>query len=340
MRKLASIRKIRNIEPIEGADRIEVATVDGWKIVVNKGLHEIGDLIIYCEIDSFLPIREEFEFLRKTSFKKMADGSEGFRLKTIRMRGTYSQGLVLQYSVLPKGDFKVGEDVTEILKIRKYEAPIPPSLEGEVKGMFPSFIRKTDEERIQNYAEEYDEFRKHSFFVSEKLDGTSCTMYYNAKLAEDIDDLFGVCSRNLNLKETEKSTQWKLARKLDIETNMKKLGRNLAIQGEIIGEGIQKNLYKILGQQFRVFNIFDIDNHRYLPKDEMLQIIKSFGLETVPTVYKNIDLPETIEDILKMAEGNSLLNRKLSREGLVWVSNNTEQRISFKTISNKFLLKH
>ena len=340
MRKLASIRKIKNIEPIAGADRIEVVTVDGWKIVVNKGLHEIGDLVVYCEIDSFLPIREEFEFLRRTSLKKMADGSEGFRLKTIKMRGTYSQGLVLRTSVLPEGDFNVGDDVTEILKIRKYEAPVPPSLEGEVKGMFPSFIRKTDEERIQNYAEDYADFKKYNYFVSEKLDGTSCTMYYYTKLAEEGDDLFGVCSRNLNLKETEKSTQWKLARTFDIEAKMKKLGQNLAIQGEIIGEGIQKNLYKILGQQFRVFNIFDIDRYEYLPKEEMLKTIELFGLETVPTVYKDVNLPESIDEILLMAEGNSLLNRKLSREGLVWVSNNSKQRISFKTISNRFLLKH
>jgi len=339
MRKLASIRKVKMIEPIKGADRIEVVTVDGWKVVANKGAHQVGDLVIYCEIDSFLPVREEFEFLRRTSFKKMADGSEGFRLKTIRLRGVLSQGLLLQMSVLPDGDYQVGDDVTEILNIQKYEAPIPPSLEGEVKGMFPSFIRKTDEERIQNLTEEYEEYRKYTFFASEKLDGTSCTFYFNQHLQGE-DDLFGVCSRNLNLKETENSTQWRLARESNLEEKMRKLGRNIALQGEIIGEGIQKNLYKLRGQKFMLFNIYNIDTHDYIPKEEMLEIAETLGLTTVPTVYTEIELPETIDEILKMAEGKSLLNPQLEREGLVWVSINANRRISFKTISNRFLLKH
>lgn len=339
MRKLASIRKVRLIEPIEGADRIEVVTVDGWKVVANKGAHQLGDLVIYCEIDSFLPLREEFEFLRRTSFKKMADGSEGFRLKTIRLRGVLSQGLLLQMSVLPHGDYQVGDDVTDLLNIQKYEAPIPPSLEGEVKGMFPSFIRKTDEERIQNLTEEYETYRNYKFFASEKLDGTSCTFYFNQHLQGE-DDLFGVCSRNLNLIETEISTQWRLAREIELAEKMQKLGRNMALQGEIIGERIQKNLYKLRGQKFMLFNIFDIDAHDYIPKEEMLEIAEGFGLTTVPTVYKEIELPETIEEILKIGEGKSLLNPQLEREGLVWVSVSSERRISFKTISNRFLLKH
>ena len=71
-RKLATIRKINDLSPIEGADKIEVATVDGWKVVVAKDVgHKIGDWVVYCEIDSFLPIKEEFEFLRKSSYKKM-----------------------------------------------------------------------------------------------------------------------------------------------------------------------------------------------------------------------------------------------------------------------------
>ena len=114
----------------------------------------------------------------------------------------------------------------------------------------------------------------------------------------------------------------------------------MALQGEIIGERIQKNLYKLRGQKFMLFNIFDIDAHDYIPKEEMLEIAEGFGLTTVPTVYKEIELPETIEEILKIGEGKSLLNPQLEREGLVWVSVSSERRISFKTISNRFLLKH
>jgi RNA ligase (TIGR02306 family) len=110
MRKLASIRRIKDINPIVGADKIELCTVDGWKVVVAKDVnHKIGDLVIYCEVDSFLPIREEFEFLRKSSYKKMADGSEGFRLRTIRLKGQISQGLILPLTILEGEDeMKIG----------------------------------------------------------------------------------------------------------------------------------------------------------------------------------------------------------------------------------------
>ena len=100
MRKLATIQKIKEILPIEGADAIELAIVNGWKVVVGKNVeHKEGDYVIYCEIDSFLPIKEEFEFLRKSSYKKMADGTEGFRLRTIKLRGQVSQGLIIPINV-------------------------------------------------------------------------------------------------------------------------------------------------------------------------------------------------------------------------------------------------
>ena len=121
---------------------------------------------------------------------------------------------------------------------------------------------------------------------------------------------------------------------------MKNLGRNIALQGEIIGEGIQKNKYKIKDQEFRLFNIFDIDKYSYLSKIEMLEIAEQFDLRFVPTVFESIKLPETIDEILKLAEGKSILNTQSEREGLVWVSVDSPERFSFKTISNKFLLKY
>lgn len=331
MRKLVTIRKITDLQPIKKADRIEIAIVDGWKVVVNKGIHQIGELVVYCEIDSLLPIREEFEFLRKSSYKKMANGVEGFRLKTIRLRGVYSQGLVLPTSILSDQNVKEGDDVTEALGVVKYDPPIPPELAGVAKGQFPSFIKKTDEERIQNFADEYDEMRKFTYFASEKLDGTSCTMFFK--------EYFGICSRNLELLESD-STQWRLARESGLADKLISLGRNIALQGEIIGEGIQKNKYKLKGQEFRLFNIFDIDKYEYLPKSEVLELAEYFGLKIVPTVYRNFELPLTIDELLKIAEGKSVLNTLTEREGLVWVANDSPTRISFKTISNKFILKH
>lgn len=356
-RKLASIRKISYIEPIEGADKIELVTVDGWKVVVAKGVgHKVGDFVIYCEIDSFLPVREEFEFLRKSSFKKMGD-QEGFRLKTIKLRGQISQGLILPLSVLEgEGEMKIGiskqpwgdqlqlgpydnalvieegVDVTEMLGIVKYEPPIPAELAGKVKGIFPSFLSKTDEERVQNFAKEYQEWKlqsKHQFYVTEKLDGSSATFYIN-------NGEFGVCSRNLELIETEENTFWKVARQMDLENKMRSLNRNVCFQGELIGEGIQKNPYKLKGQTVRFFNVFDIDKHQRVAFNEFLDVLNQLDLQHVPILSQEFDLPETIHDMLKYAEGKSILNQQTEREGVVVRS--MDNTISFKAISNKFLL--
>jgi RNA ligase (TIGR02306 family) len=329
-RKLASIQTILDIQPIEGADLIEVAKVNDWKLVTKKGEFKIGDKAIYCEIDSFLPIREEFEFLRKSSYKKMLD-VEGFRLKTIRLRGQISQGLLLPLSILKCDDvFNVGDDVTELLGIIKYEKPLPAELAGLVKGNFPSFIPKTDEERIQNCTKYYEEYRKHLFYETEKLDGSSETIYLN-------NNEFGVCSRNLDLLETEGNTFWSVARKLKIEEKLKEIGYNVAIQGELIGEGIQGNPYKIKGQTLRIFNIFNIDKQEYLNLNEFKETLKKIDLESVPILSENIILPETIEELILSADGKSVLNLNFSREGKVIRSH--DRTISFKVISNDFLLK-
>ena len=357
MRKLASIQKIREIKPIEGADVIELAIVNNWQVVVAKNVgHKVGDFVVYCEIDSFLPIREEFEFLRKTSYKKMGD-QEGFRLKTIKLRGELSQGLLLPISVLegpdemkigiskqPWGDqlqlgpyddalvIEEGVDVTDLLGIVKYEPPIPAELSGKVKGNFPSFLRKTDEERVQNLTKEYEQYIQsdQKFYITEKLDGSSATFYFK-------DGVFGVCSRNLELLETAENTFWKVARELDLENKMKKFGINMSLQGELIGEGIQGNPYKIKGQTVKFFNVFDIDKQEYQPLYEMTRTLGKMGLQNVPIIDEFFKLPGTIDELLLQAEGKSVLNPSAEREGLVIRS--IDRKISFKAISNRFLLK-
>ena len=337
-RKLATVRIITDIKPIEGADMIELATVGGWNVVVAKNVgHKVNDKVVYCEIDSFLPIREEFEFLRKSSYKKMGD-QEGFRLKTIRLRGQVSQGLILPIGVLPITEFATahnlpeGMDVTEMLGIVKYEPPIPAELSGKVKGQFPSFLRKTDEERVQNLVKEYEEYRiqsKHQFYITEKLDGSSATFYLN-------NGEFGVCSRNLELLETEGNTFWKVAREMDLENKLRQYGRNLSLQGELIGEGIQGNPYKIKGHTVKFFNVFDIDKQQRVAINEFLTIMDELNLDFVPYLEVPAMLPNTVEGMLKYAEGKSRLNDKTEREGVVVRS--MDNTISFKAISNNFLL--
>jgi len=345
MRKLASIKKIDNIEPIEGANVIELAVVGGWKVVVAKNVgHQIGDLVVYCEIDSFLPIEPEFEFLRTSSYKKLVDGTEGFRLKTIRLRGQISQGLILpladSINVIKRRNSEVYNemlnedmDVSELLGIIKWDPPVPVLLSGTAKGNFPSFIQKTDEERVQNLNKYYNQWKEQDleFYVTEKLDGSSSTFYFR-------DGEFGICSRNLELTENEDNTFWKVANELGLREKLTSLGRNLALQGELIGEGIQKNRYGIKGHTVRFFNVFDIDKFEKVSYDDFVEIMDRLELQTVPvTTVPGFKLPETVADMIEFAEAKSVMNPKVDREGVVIRSR--DNKISFKAISNKFLLK-
>lgn len=351
MRKLASIQKIRDIQPIEGADAIEVATINSWKVVVAKNVgHKPGDKVVYFEIDSFLPIEPEFEFLRKTSYRKLETGEEGFRLKTMKLRGELSQGLIIPlkvaYEVANRKSsipMKIetweiaaeGTEVTTLLGVTKWDLPLPAELEGKAKGYLPSFITKTEEERIQNFTKPYELWKEKKcyFFITEKLHGESISFYINQ-------GVYGVCTHRLELLEPKSSEVysvfWRVGENLGIKEKLTSLGRNICIQGELIGEGIFKNKYRIKGNTVRFFNAFDIDKQERLTFHEFKTLMEKLGLEIVPVLGVGVSLPETIEEILKWAEGKSVLNPKTEREGIVIKS--LDFQISFKAISNKFLL--
>ncbi|MFT6338067.1 MAG: RNA ligase (TIGR02306 family) [Halioglobus sp.] len=328
MRKLASIRAISEVRYHPNADKLAIYKVDGWNVIDGIARYQKGAFVIYCEIDSFLPIKPEFEFLRKSSFKKMGI-YEGFRLKTIRLRGILSQGLLISTDVLPVNlEYKIGDDVTEVLEIIKYEMPLPTNLNGEVAGDFSSVVIKTDEERLQNL--NYSELVNQKYTVTEKLDGSSCTFYYH-------NEHFGVCSRNLELADSENNSLWQIARKYGLESKLSDYGDSIAIQGEIIGLGIQKNIYKLNEVNFKVFKVFDIKEGEYYSIDEMIEPSKKLGLATVPVLDRDFSLPNTVDDLLIYADSKSELS-EATREGLVLYSNKA-QNVHFKIISNKFLEK-
>ena len=335
MRKLATIQKIADVQPIEGADKICKYKVNDWWVVDQIDKYQVGDKVIYCEIDSFLPVRPEFEFLRKSSYKKLSDIAEGFRLKTIKLRGQVSQGLILKYGLLLGENsyypLLVGEDVSERLGITKYEPPIPACLSGQVKGTFPAFLNKTDEERIQNLSSVYPVWKNNKFYVTEKLDGSSMTCYIR-------DGEFGVCSRNMDLTETEGNAFWQAARSAKIEERLRAKGYdNICIQGELLAPGVQGNKYKVSKPELRVFNVFDIVTGEYYSKDDMKDFCWKMELNTVPILDEEFSLPNSVEDLLSYAEGKSQL-ADVEREGVVVRTDG--KKISFKVISNKFLLKN
>jgi RNA ligase (TIGR02306 family) len=335
MRKLASIQKIRALEPIEGADAIEKASVLGWQLVVKKGEYEVGDLCIYVEIDSILPEKEEFEFLR----------NKNFRIKTIRLRGQISQGICFPLSFLPN-DFEVVEDsdCTEVLGIIKYEMPIPAHLAGLVKGAFPSFIPKTDETRVQVLQNLLDKYAGTKCYVTEKLDGSSATFYLK-------DGEFGVCSRNLELLEDEKNSFWKVARTLNLEEKLRTLNGNFALQGELVGEGIQGNKLNIKGQTAYFFNVFNIDKYEYLSFESLKNFLQAIDLEMVPVLSEDYLLENDIPKLVERANIKTSMNPKAWAEGIVIrplvetadreFTNELDfgGRISFKVINPEFLLK-
>ncbi|MFW6246853.1 MAG: RNA ligase family protein [bacterium] len=189
---------------------------------------------------------------------------------------------------------------------------------------------------IENTSMEYDiEVAKtHCFFANNILVHNSSTTYYWK------DGEFGVCGRNWEYYEDPKNSMWKFARQNKIEEKMGDLGRNLALQGEIIGEGIQKNRYKLKGQSVRFFRMFDIDKYEYLPYDEMLSILDDWNLIAVPCVDWNYKLPNSMDEIIEYSMGKSILNPNIEREGVVFVRYEEGElgRVSFKSISNKFLL--
>lgn len=228
-----------------------------------------------------------------------------------------------------------GSDVTDLLGITKYEPPIPANLSGKVKGNFPGFLSKTDEERCQNLTNEIKQWSidsdKHQFYVTEKLDGSSFTCYLK-------DGEFGVCSRNLELQKDEDNTFWKTAISLKLEEKLRTYGKDIALQGELIGEGIQKNLYKIKGHTIRFFNVFDIKEHKKVDYNTFHEIMDKLELQTVPvTVVPGFKLFDNTDDLLEFAEGKSVLNEQTEREGVVIRSK--DNSISFKAISNIFLTK-
>jgi RNA ligase (TIGR02306 family) len=330
-RKLASVVKIVEIQPIPGADAIVVATVKGWKVVVKVNEYKVGDLAVYYEIDSFLPIRPQFEFLRKSSYKRMGS-SEGFRLKTIRLRGQISQGLL---TPIPEGisNPKEGDDLTEALDIVKYEPPIPAQLAGKIKGTFPSFIPKTDEIRIQNFESEvgFSPVGERAY-VTEKLDGTSFTCYFN-------NGVFGVCGRNWELSETSDNSLWRMANVLQLKEKMTKHGKNIALQGELVGAGINGNLYGLSDHKLYFFTGYDIDKGRRMFFDELEWVLFGLQLQMVPVLEKyGFVIPNEsniVDYMLKYAEGKSVLNMEVDREGVV--VRGLEREFSFKAISNTYL---
>jgi RNA ligase (TIGR02306 family) len=335
IRKMATIRKIDELRLIPDADSIETAVIGGWTVVVKRGEFVAGDLAVYCEIDSWIPTHLA-PFLSKGREPLEFNGIKGERLRSVRLRKQLSQGLLLPMSCLTDfgADLWEGADVSETLGVIKYDAPVSAQLAGDAVGLFPGWIPKTDQERIQNLTNELAEWRTQdlTWEVTEKLDGSSMTVFVR-------DEEEGVCSRNLQLRKNVTNTLWQVALREQIIEKIRASGRNLAMQGEIIGEAIQGNRYKVLGQQFLVFDIYDIDEGRYLTPVERTMFVTERNIKHVPVLRAAFSIDaQKVNDLLFTAEGKTvMLENGPEREGVVFKCNSSQ--VSFKVISNSFLLR-
>lgn len=356
MRKLATVRCIDDILPIENADRLEQAVIGGWRVVVAKGEFAKGEKIVFFEIDSALPADDErYAFLRERCLRKwMCSGKlvlEIIRIKSIKLRGVISQGLIMPLSAFPEvTDTEVGTDLTEILKVQHhdeladqyYRITGKVKIMGDAKGTFPTnLVPKTDEERLQNHPEYFDgRYSDVMFEVTEKYDGCSATYIYSPSTRPD--DPFFVCSRNLELKETKDNLYWDMAKEHKIFDALKLLyvgfGIEAAIQGEIVGPGVNGNRDLYTEHLFYVFRIYDTVNQKWIAPDTRRSYCRVCDLPHVNVIapYMYVFTYATCMDkLLKFVEGKTA--RGNEREGMVFKA--LDGTVSFKVINNKYLLK-
>lgn len=364
VRKLASIQKVLGKKPIPNADKIEVVMINGWEVVAKKDEFNVGDFVVYVEIDSKLPERPEFEFMR----------SRNFKVKTIKLKGQVSQGIVFPLSILENKIRMEWDDVTEELGIINFKdleevkdpitAKNTPILDflyrypltrplavlltpKKDKSVFPNFIKKTDEERVQNNSHFLLTLQTRECIVTEKLDGCSAT-YFIKKKGFLGRKMFGVCSRNLWLKTKHTCNWWDVAEKYNLEQKMKKVGGEFYIQGEIVGPSIQGNKYGLTEKRFYLFNAYDMVKRRYFTWDELILLSWSLNVEIVPFLNNTkymVDIKDWKEDnfvreLVKHSKGFSSLNCNSIREGFVIRENTGDYKNSIKVINPDFLIKH
>lgn len=324
----ATIVVVTKVEPMTGYDAIELATVLGWRVVVKRGDFKVGDLAVYYSIGSCLPNEGETAFLG------------GKPLRTKKFKEYISQGLLMPTCSENQVE---GLDVSEFLHVRKYIPPEEKELyeEDVAKAPWCGLVPKTEEERAQNCMTRITELVGRQITILRKMDGTSFTAIY--LLTEDGTGRFMVCNRNhILLKETGNSRIYlQMARKYDMENEMRALGRNLAIQAEIIGPKINSNRHGVSDRSMWVFNIYDIDAKCYMSWADVVELCGRINLIPVPELYRGPIMEEhmTIDGLMAIADADRLPNGRIS-EGIVMKTIDNGPRMSCKVISNEYILKY
>lgn len=337
--KIATIEKIKDIKPHPNAELLELATVNGWQVVVKKETYRAGDWCIYVTIDSITADLPQYEFLRNKEFK----------IRTIKLRGEISQGILFPISLLSEfgysidlivDEFSEGKEISNLIGVSHYEKPVPAQLAGDVVGYRPEWIKKTDEENIKSCPEVLGELKGKPYVITAKMDGSSCTFFVK-------DGTFGVCSRSMNLKPSENNSFWRIAKEYDIENKIKSYfpNKNIAVQGELYGPGINKNRVGATKLKFAAFNLFDIDAQKYLSYPELNLFCVMKQIPEVPLVETGIEFNYTLEKLQEIANFLKYETENIA-EGIVIrpitevESRVLKGRLSGKIISEAYELKY
>lgn len=343
-RQMAYVEEILDISAIDGADKIEVARVKGWEVVVPKGEFRRGEQVVYFELDSALPLEDSrFSHLASRGSRIINDKPYHV-LRTIRLRGVYSQGLVM-----PVHEFASEIDMVQFMNthhpewvstldteigVFKYEPPVPQSIGGQIAGGFIDGIPKTDAERVQNLSvDQYNQLLERGRWVAtEKIDGTSGTFYHDPEVG------IRASSRNWELMRSEEQVHWKMVDKYDLQ-NLIPVG--WVVQGEVAGPGIQKNPLALKEVSLFVFRVLD-EERRDVPRILWPEVLRLWAAP----IYEDLVLPPTIEKAVAQVNGiKSLVSPGRLTEGVVWWDKDGRDfpylgRPGFKVISNKFILKN
>lgn len=323
MNNLATIQKVKNVRHHPNADALDIVQVLGWQVVTKRDEYKENDLCVYIVIDTVLPEKAEFEFLR----------NKHFRIKPIRLRGEESAGICFPLSILPNytpatgaAPYDVpsfgaptdnvpiieGTDVTDTVGVIHYEKPIPAELAGQAKGHLPGFLIMTDEDNLRTYPDALPELWGRPYYITRKDDGCSGTFYLNG-------GEFGVCSRRIDLKESEGNGFWRMARKYDLANVLKaEFGdQPWAIQGEVCGPGIQDNHLGLTELELHVFNLFDIKTRNYANYDKLVEFCKKYNLVRVTDIVSDGSaFGYNVEELVKLASEQKYPNG-FPAEGIV-----------------------
>lgn len=340
-RKLASIQEIKNVSSIADADKIEVAKVLGWEVVVRKDEFKAGEKIVYFEIDSFLPASEKYSFVGKERINPItlntANEEKGYRLATAVLRGQVSQGLILKFSELDneisnmsKEDLvkhleslPIGSDVTGLLGVTKFDRPEIANELGVLVGTFPSqHISQTDEERIQTEPKSYSEIKDKPYYISSKVDGTSITVvWHEGKL---------ICATRNNTLDKNNAIEKMLDNK-EVSSKLKEHDGNISFQSELYGVGIQKNRLGIQDKRLATFT-FSKDN-KVLGLESLLDVVDELGLEIPEILEIGSNNPAQIKRILEKIE---LINSKRQDVNPVKSTEGPLKIVVQKVVTNNF----